>query len=258
MSFKLPEPYLKKDLNVCYREAGLKQKQIRLLRDCFQIAANLYGVISIKDAYKVLSSYFNDIVSKDAFFAFAEIAAHEGENYVIMGLKGLEGKKDTTVVAEKLLFHIDYLFRDGWTDFNDTLFGGKKHPFYTLSYEEFLKYKDTFYYEATMPAVNLNLFIGEHSTLDAEGIRDLVGALAWDFRIGNMNLQDVFTTLAEFDVDICDGEQEEFIRLIIDFHNNSRKHALRGYTPQERMNAETSRPLKISDLSFGPGIQKML
>ena len=72
----IPETYSRRKLNAMYREIPLKDTTSRLLRKYFNAMANLYGVIPLRKAWEIVSDQNTDLVSKEEFFAFAEIARH--------------------------------------------------------------------------------------------------------------------------------------------------------------------------------------
>ena len=80
----IPETYSRRKLNAMYREIPLKDTTSRLLRKYFNAMANLYGVIPLRKAWEIVSDQNTDLVSKEEFFTFAEIARHECEDYCIM------------------------------------------------------------------------------------------------------------------------------------------------------------------------------
>ena len=82
----LPEQYTRRELNALYREIPLKDSTFRTLRKYLLAMANLYGIISLGKAWDVLHKLSPTLVTKEEFFAFAEIARHEEEiAYRIVG-----------------------------------------------------------------------------------------------------------------------------------------------------------------------------
>ena len=101
----IPETYSRRKLNAMYREIPLKDTTSRLLRKYFNAMANLYGVIPLRKAW--------ELVSKEEFFTFAEIARHECEDYCIMKDDELyldgkpTGRLDWKIIDISLLYDED-------------------------------------------------------------------------------------------------------------------------------------------------------
>ena len=82
---EVPEKYTRRELNARYREIPLKGTTSRLLRKYFNAMANLYGIIPLHKAKEIVFSLSPKLVTEAEFFAFAEIARHECEDYRILG-----------------------------------------------------------------------------------------------------------------------------------------------------------------------------
>ena len=82
---EVPEKYTRRELNARYREIPLKDTTSRLLRKYFNAMANLYGIIPLHKAKEIVFSLSPKLVTEAEFFAFAEIARHECEDYHILG-----------------------------------------------------------------------------------------------------------------------------------------------------------------------------
>ena len=54
---QFPEMYDRRRLNKMYRAAGLPDRKSYLLRSCFYAMANLYGTISLAEAWTLIHSY---------------------------------------------------------------------------------------------------------------------------------------------------------------------------------------------------------
>jgi hypothetical protein len=79
----------------------------------FQTRPNLYGVIPLRKAWEIVSDQNTDLVSKEEFFTFAEIARHECEDYCIMKDDELyldgkpTGRLDWKIIDISLLYDED-------------------------------------------------------------------------------------------------------------------------------------------------------
>ena len=72
------KPLSQKTLEKKYAELGLSQSNIELLHTYFRCFSNLYGVITVKDAWDVFRHYEGTIVHKKDFVAFSGIVQREG------------------------------------------------------------------------------------------------------------------------------------------------------------------------------------
>lgn len=82
-----------------------KEKNFELLHTYFRCFANLYGVISINDAWRIFKSYEGARkVKKADFIGFSGIAQREaGHNYSIFELKEIYSDEETDDPCERLL-----------------------------------------------------------------------------------------------------------------------------------------------------------
>ena len=82
-------PQSEKTLNKLYAELGLPKEKTDLLHDYFLCFANLYGVIDVREAWKVFLHYEGaGVVRKKDFVAFSGIAQREpGHPYSILELR---------------------------------------------------------------------------------------------------------------------------------------------------------------------------
>ena len=84
---QFPETYDRRRLNKMYRAAGVPDRKSYLLRNYFCAMANLYGTISLAEAWKLIHAYHpRGAITEEQFWTFAELARHEDEGYDIMGL----------------------------------------------------------------------------------------------------------------------------------------------------------------------------
>lgn len=83
---QFPETYDRRRLNKMYRAAGVLDRKSYLLRNYFCAMANLYGTISLAEAWELIHAYHPCGATAEQFWTFAELARHEDEGYDIMGL----------------------------------------------------------------------------------------------------------------------------------------------------------------------------
>ena len=98
-------PLSEKTLNKLYAELGLPKEKTDLLHDYFLCFANLYGVIDVRDAWKVFLHYEGaGVVRKKDFVAFSGIAQREpGHPYSILELREVYRAETSVDPADRLI-----------------------------------------------------------------------------------------------------------------------------------------------------------
>lgn len=154
----IPETYSRRKLNAMYREIPLKDTTSRLLRKYFNAMANLYGVIPLRKAWEIVSDQNTDLVSKEEFFTFAEIARHECEDYCIMKDDELyldgkpTGRLDWKIIDISLLYDEDDALHEV-----EVCQQGK--DYFIPPKAELLRYNDSAYCESTPQSNRMWIFI---------------------------------------------------------------------------------------------------
>ncbi len=228
------------ELNKRYRAIPLKDTTFRTLRKYFSAAANLYGIIKLRKLYEIISSQCPNLVTREEFLKFANVAKDEVEGYTILG------EKDIYINGKKTPF-MDYEVIDIITLWGDDEENEEYHydtlkrqqegkPFYIPEKKVFLKYCELGFYESTEQSQKLYDFLVERLGMSdsnaEEAIKDFTDALIHDSQdpIANLNyLGEVYNA----DVDLNKNGLQTFIDLFIAFSNNSRMQCNRGYTPEE-------------------------
>ena len=98
-------PLSPKTLEKKYTELGLSQDKIDLLHDYFLCFSNLYGVISIEEAWNVFREYEGlQLLHKKDFVAFSGIVQREPEHpYSVLELKEVYSGETTADPAKRLI-----------------------------------------------------------------------------------------------------------------------------------------------------------
>ena len=88
-----PKPLSQKTLDKMYQESGLTEEKIDFLRNLFDSAAALYGIITLDDLWKVYKEYSQKAVSlklqRKDILSFSSIARREVHDYCIRKRKDL-------------------------------------------------------------------------------------------------------------------------------------------------------------------------
>ncbi len=227
---EIPETYTRRKLNAMYREIPLKDTTFRLLRKYFNAMAHLYGVIPLRQAFEIVSSQCPALVTKTEFFAFAEIARHECEDYCIMkdtelysdGLPG--GRLDWKIVDIPLLY-----------DENNALgqinVGQAGKPYFIPPKDKLLAYRDPAYCEPTPQAKKLHNFLSQR--LYGESVDAAFEDILMYTRSLFNGMQKVIDSITRYNAVLTDKDVREFAAIYQDFHNHTRMQYNRGFTPVE-------------------------
>ena len=148
------KPLSLKTLEKKYAELGLSAEKTDLLHEYFRCFANLYGVISVRDAWGVFRHYegIGTIRRKD-FTAFSGIAQREtGHPYTILELKEAYRGETTDDPLDRLIVN-NRLIRPGYGKFtllyNTVDFQTGKRYYLPAEKREFLAHsEDRFYLSA--------------------------------------------------------------------------------------------------------------
>ena len=255
-----PEVYDRRRLNALYREIPLKDNTSRLLRKYFNAMANLYGVIPLRDALAVIRRFSPRTVTDEEFLAFAEIARHECEGYRILGRHELFAD----VVEGDVMDHeiISLL-----------MFGAEDAPYFKTMEQQMgkplyippdkaslLAYAQRFYVEKTAEYTALADFIEAHMPLRwMRYQREAALADIFDLLRVDVNLNALISLLDEMGIEFMDEDDvEQFTKLWMNYVNNARLFANRGYTPRELSAMRPNRYEKPQTASIGPQMRAML
>jgi len=254
---EIPETYTRRKLNAMYREIPLKDTTSRLLRKYFNAMANLYGVIPLGKAWEIISDQNPDLISKEEFFAFVEIARHECEDYCIMKDRELyldgkaTGRLDWKIIDISLLYDDDDALHEV-----EICQRGK--DYFIPPKTELLRYRDT---ACCVPAPQANRmwdFLYTTLHLDEQKADVAFDDILLYTRCLGGGLQKAVDAAERVGAVFSSTTLSEFAAIHQDFNNNTRMPHNRGYTPNEisaMMKPEERVP---KSFSFGPNIRKSL
>ena len=257
----LPEVYSRRELNALYREIPLKDNTSRLLRKYFNAMANLYGVISLRDALAVIRRFSPRTVTDEEFLAFAEIARHECEGYWVLGRSELYidvaagDVLDREIICTALLEAEEDLYAK-------TVHQQMEKPLYIPTDKaSLLAYAEPFYVEKTAEYAALVDFFEAHMPVDwMRYEREVVLDEIFDLLGVDVDLNSLISLLDEMGIEFTDASDiEQFAERWIRYMNNTRLFANRGYTPHE---LAAMRPADYYEqpqtVSIGPQMRAML
>ena len=74
---KFPRVYAECIIARMNKKLALRQETMSLLYDYFEAFANLYQLLPLKDACKIISKQNKGLITLEEFIAFSEISRHE-------------------------------------------------------------------------------------------------------------------------------------------------------------------------------------
>lgn len=233
---QLPESYSRRKLNAMYREIPLKDTTFRTLRKYFNAMANLYGIISLKKAFEIISNQSPSLVTEDEFLAFAEIARHEDEQYYILSSEEIsdEAIAEEDNVWEREIVNNIFLEGDDIDLYIQTKLRQQGKPYYIPKKAELLKYEDPFYCEC-MPEVDaMRNFIDNTFDLDSIEGEILLGVLLFEIRYYANGMS---RSMEYIDANglVFPSEEAclEFVKLYQVLNNHMQMPGNRGFAPIE-------------------------
>ena len=254
----IPETYTRRKLNALYREIPLKDTASRTLRKYFNAMANLYGVVSLRKAYEIISEQNPSLVTELEFLAFAEIARHECEDYYILGSDDIYTDGKVAAPTEREIID-SLLFGDSIDLYIETKQSQQGKPYYIPAKKEFLLYDNAFYCEAAPEVTKLQAFLTEQFELTEQQQDALFIELLYGSRYLGSGPDKILNRINDLGLRYkTEKDFERFVQLHQAFHNNTRMQCNRGYTPTElsAMHPKESRVPK--SLSLGPNIRKSI
>lgn len=268
------KPLSPKTLEKKYSELGLPKEKTDLLHTYFRSFSNLYGVISVRDAWAVFRHYegVGSVRKKDFVFFSGIVQREPGHPYSILELKEVYSGETSTDPLDRLIVN-NKLLHSGYGKYTllyntEELQSGKEY-YLPAGRKTFLSYvEDQFYFSPE--GVKMASFLGSLKTngkyKDYDGkprgeILDLDGNPVAGKRLSDF----VFYTKSEqFDIEYVKREaQKEQLR------RDYRKTALDklldrifiqlqtgGYGPGQSMSDFLSIVVKIMDEEFGVSLSQ--
>lgn len=254
----IPETYTRRQLNALYREIPLKDTTSRTLRKYFNAMAHLYGVISLRKAFEIISSQSPRLVNEAEFLAFTEIARHECEDYVILGDDEIYIDKKTESLLDREI--IDAALLDEKLEpYIQTKRSQQGKPFYVPDKKQLLLYDDAFYFDETPETTALSAFLENRVDLTETQKSILFIELLFDSRYWH---DEILYALRRFEdlglVFRSDADAQKFIDLYQQFHNTTRMQCNRGHTPKELVQMAPPEESIPRSMSLGPNFRKAI
>lgn len=253
---RFPRIYAESTITRMNKKLALPQETMSLLYDYFEAFANLYQLLPLKDAYKIISKQNKGLITLDEFIAFSEIARHEDHFYYILAKDELylDAPKEEPIDRELIhssLVDVDYEYYYNMADHQ----AGK--PLKILPKKELLKYKEEMYIADTPYVRAMMNFLCTRLQLSAQRAEDIISDFILIITCDDRPFDAVSKMLDRVKIKMTESQLEDFIKLFTDLSNNTRLPQNRGFTPLE-LSANRGDQKVINSISFGPNITAAL
>lgn len=253
---RFPRVYAESTIARMNKKLALPQETMSLLYDYFEAFANLYQLLPLKDAYKIISKQNKGLITLDEFIAFSEIARHENHFYYILAkdelyLNAPKEKPIDREIVHSCLVDIDYEDYYNMADHQ----AGK--PLKILPKQELLKYKEEMYIADTPYVRAMMDFLRTRLKMSEEEINYTISDFILIITCDDKPFDAVSKMLDRKNILMTKSQLEDFIKLFTDLSNNTRMPQNRGFTPLE-LSANRGDQKVINSISFGPNITAAL
>ena len=254
----IPEVYTRRKLNALYREIPMKDMHSRTMRKYFNAMANLYGVISLKKAYEIVTAQSPSLVTEDAFLAFAEIARHECGDYYILGDEDIYTDGTAGSVWKREIINAT-LLGDDLDLYLQTKQSQQGKPFFVPKKTELLKYENPFYCEATPEVFEMQAFLDKRFKLSELQRQETFDEILYGSRYLGADFSQMINRLHDMGMVFKNNaDVEKFMELHQNFHNTTRMQCNRGHTPKEIFELRPPEQCVPQSISLGPNIRKAI
>lgn len=228
-----PDSLTQEEIEELYAQIPLTRKEIDLIHQYMDAAANLYGLISLDELYKLYNSQ-NKNVDVPSFFmtVFAIDQTEDNDFAVIDSVGDLQAAPEGAMKNCEIVS--DYLFvEDPEKDILELRRAQKGKPLKILPKEEFLRFADSTYFPATSQRAAMIRYLRKLIPSLPESAEDYCDRIQRVIVI-DAQLQKVLNLIKEDGVTAHKNwDLEEFALLFQDLNNHTHKHANRGNTPDE-------------------------
>lgn len=209
-----------------------------LISRYFEAFANLYGIIPMKRAYRIIEKQNPELnLTKEKFAEIVNGLETPDFYYVIWSEREVYGENaDEADLFDKFLI-ADYIITFGDPeDYEQLKFEQGDRPFYIPKKTVLLKYADEYYSERTKHIIALENYLRDDLKLaNYQGIvEDFAGMLIIDEFEPDEVIENLRRMAKPRFKDFSDKEQAyKFFMLYTNLRNHTRKHTHRGHTPYE-------------------------
>lgn len=252
---RFPRIYAESTIARMYKKLDLPSETTDLLHRYFNAFCNLYQILSLRDAYKIIDRQNSGLLTMEQFIAFSEIARHENHFYYILAKDELyrdapeEDPIDREIVEESLV-DIDF---DEYYNMSEAQYG---KPLKIIPKEEMLRYSSVMYIPDTPQVRAIRVFLRKKLKMSAKKAEDLIGDLIVIITCDDNVMEGVKNELERMGIIMSADKLLEFIDLFYDLNNNTRNPRNRGFTQYELSNHGNG--YNVPQIMFGENIRNGL
>lgn len=144
-------------------ENKLTKAQKGLLRQYFNLSANLYGIISLGELLKIYNSQ-NPPITKEQMAKFSEEIDKESNNFFIINLDNDEVDPMNRKIVAEYIFIVEK--EDEYEDYNMLKLVQGDKPYFVTRKEKMLRYADDLYFEKTPEFLEMRSYLRNYSNLE--------------------------------------------------------------------------------------------
>lgn len=222
-----PDEYSWEVLERMYEHLSVPAETVVLLREYFDCAAELYGIIPLRKLLDIYNTQNTPISEKD-FLMVAEVFRHERHYYAILGQEALYEDAPISAPIDRELV-AQHLYYDDLEEYYALAEEQQGKPFYIPEKEEFLRASTDQCYPETVQSKKMLAYLRKKKLLCPPEevlleMQDLLN-VDWEFN-------DIAEELARLGLQ-CTSLQDArtFFDLLADLNNHTRKLVNRGHTP---------------------------
>ena len=211
----------------------LSDETKHLLNRYFDAAANLYGIISLRNLREIYNMQ-NEPINEEDFLEFADEIDLGHKFFDIVGEDEFYDDADEIlpidrdIVAEYLLQDEDF---DGYYSVKE---GQSGKPYYIPDKKQFLKYSDEYYHEKTLSFISLRAFFRNQSELTKEQADEIADDIYGMANPLDGEIESVVSMIEDLNMfHFNTYTLKEFYSLYTDMYNDTRLHINCGHTPNE-------------------------
>lgn len=237
---------------------GLSGETEELLRAYFDAFANLYGIMPLYRAFRIIRKQNPELVlTEEEFLALAGRLEQENHYYIIAGEEDIYEDAEEPTPPMKREIIAEHLYAvNGFESYAELKEQQEGKPFYIPEKEKLLRYQNDLFVEETEEVLALSAFLRDG--LKLERADDVLWELALAARCEECDLQRVIGEVERLSGRRCFGSMERvnaFLQHYLAMYNNTRFQSNRGFTPAEMQEKLGGPPRAIE---FGPNISRSL
>jgi hypothetical protein len=223
----MPKSYPKSQTEKLFAALTPPKDTVETLRGYFAAAARLYGVLPLRKLLEIYNSQ-NPEISQEDFLSVAEVIRHEKNGYGILGQENrmrhvaASRPMDREVVAE-------HCYSVDWKNYDGLIAQQQGKRYYIPEKQEFLRYADKAYYEATPEQKAMERYLRNKGEKAEEMLLELQDSIYM-----GIELQNAAEQLERMGLQfVSEADVRRFSDLAVRLSNATRTPYLRGLTPNE-------------------------